>query len=49
MELAVRYISHPAQPRPGEGTGGTHFVSFLGKTRKETGSTRYGNKVTFSG
>ena len=37
MELAVRYISHQA-PNPDEakGTGGTHFVSFLSKARKET-------------
>jgi indoleamine 2,3-dioxygenase len=38
MELAVRYISHQA-PNPDEakGTGGTNFVSFLSKARKETG------------
>jgi len=38
MELAVRYITHQA-PKPGEakGTGGTDFVPFLSKARKETG------------
>jgi len=37
MELAVRYISHQA-PNPDEakGTGGTNFVSFLSKARRET-------------
>ncbi len=38
MEIAVRYISHQApSPERSKGTGGTSFVSFLGKARKETG------------
>ncbi|OGF56876.1 MAG: hypothetical protein A2Z21_08780 [Candidatus Fraserbacteria bacterium RBG_16_55_9] len=37
MEMAVRYITHPA-PKGGEaqGTGGTKFSVFLGKAVKET-------------
>lgn len=41
MEIAVRYISHQAaSAEEAIGTGGTSFVSFLSKARKETSAHR---------
>lgn len=40
MELAVRYILHQSADDQGRGTGGTAFVPFLSRARKETQSRR---------